>query len=106
MNGPWGLSAEEWLTIANRALAAIGREGARQLVLVPGIGYTGAHSWIASGTTVMGNVVDALNNFAFALLCGQVIGTYSSIAIAAPLVLIYSKVRGTASLPVARSRER
>jgi endoglucanase len=65
MNEPWGLAAEDWLAIANRALAAMRQEGAGQLVLVPGIAYTGAHSWIASGNAAMGNVVDALNNFAF-----------------------------------------
>jgi preprotein translocase subunit SecF len=36
---------------------------------------------------------EALNNFAFALLVGQIVGTYSSIAIAAPLVLIYRNFR-------------
>ena len=35
-----------------------------------------------------------LNNFAFALLIGQIVGTYSSIAIAAPLVLVYTNLRG------------
>lgn len=65
MNEPWGLAAEDWLVIVNQAIAAMRQEGARQLVLVPGIAYTGAHSWIASGNAAMGNVVDALNNFAF-----------------------------------------
>ena len=46
MNEPWGIEPEEWLVIANEAIAALRREGASQLVLVPGVAYTGAHSWI------------------------------------------------------------
>lgn len=65
MNEPWGLAAEDWLVIADQAIAAIRRAGAEQLILVPGIAYTGAHSWITSGNAVMGNVVDPRNNFAF-----------------------------------------
>jgi preprotein translocase subunit SecF len=37
---------------------------------------------------------DIINNFAFALVIGTIIGSYSSIAIAAPLVLIYTRWRG------------
>jgi endoglucanase len=65
MNEPWGLAAEDWLAIVNQAIAAMRQEGASQLILVPGIAYTGAHSWITSGNAVMGNVVDRRNNFAF-----------------------------------------
>jgi endoglucanase len=65
MNEPWGLAAEDWLVIADQAIAAVRRAGAEQLILVPGIAYTGAHSWITSGNAVMGNVVDPRNNFAF-----------------------------------------
>ena len=35
-----------------------------------------------------------INNFAFAMVVGIIIGTYSSIAIAAPLVLVYTNLRG------------
>ncbi len=65
MNEPWGIEPEEWLVIANEAIAALRREGASQLVLVPGVAYTGAHSWISARNTVMSNVVDPANNFAF-----------------------------------------
>ena len=34
-----------------------------------------------------------INNFAFAMVVGIIIGTYSSVAVAAPLVLIYSNAR-------------
>src|SRR5215469_13007867 len=38
---------------------------------------------------------EIINHFAFAMVIGIIIGTYSSIAIASPLVLIYSNLRGT-----------
>jgi len=65
MNEPWGIEPEDWLVIANQAIAALRREGASQLVLVPGIAYTGAHSWISARNTVMGDVLDPAHNFAF-----------------------------------------
>ncbi len=37
---------------------------------------------------------EVINHFAFAMVVGIVIGTYSSIAIAAPLVLVYTNIRG------------
>jgi len=40
---------------------------------------------------------EIINNFAFAMVIGIVIGTYSSIAVASPLVLIYTKFRGKAA---------
>jgi len=65
MNEPWGIEPEDWLVIANQAVGALRREGAIQLVLVPGVAYTGAHSWISARNAVMGNVVDPAHNFAF-----------------------------------------
>ena len=58
MNEPVGPSAERWLGIANRAITAIRGTGAPNLILVPGVAYTGAHSWHASGNTVMAGVED------------------------------------------------
>jgi preprotein translocase subunit SecF len=37
---------------------------------------------------------EIINHFAFAMVVGIIVGTYSSIAIAAPLVLVYSNIRG------------
>jgi preprotein translocase subunit SecF len=37
----------------------------------------------------------ALKDFSFAIMIGVIIGTYSSIFIAAPVVYIWSKSRGT-----------
>jgi len=71
-----------------------------------GINQTMGRTIITAGLTTLAVLAlflfggDALENFAFALLCGQVIGTYSSIAIAAPVVLIYTNLRGTKVAPV------
>jgi len=37
---------------------------------------------------------EIINHFAFAMVAGIIVGTYSSIAIAAPLVLVYTNIRG------------
>jgi preprotein translocase subunit SecF len=44
---------------------------------------------------------EVINHFAFAMVIGIIIGTYSSIAIAAPLVLVYTNIRGRAVPQVA-----
>jgi len=36
---------------------------------------------------------EIINNFAFAMVIGIIVGTYSSVAVAAPLVLIYANAR-------------
>lgn len=45
MNEPHKHNADEWAKIAKAALLAIRSTGAKQLVLVPGTIWTGAHSW-------------------------------------------------------------
>lgn len=64
MNEPYGIAATDWLPIANAAIAGIRQRGARHLILVPGVAYTGAHSWLSSGNTAMSGVVDPGNNYA------------------------------------------
>jgi len=44
---------------------------------------------------------EIINHFAFAMVVGIIIGTYSSVAIAAPLVLVYTNIRGRAVPQVA-----
>jgi len=44
---------------------------------------------------------EIINHFAFAMVVGIIVGTYSSIAIAAPLVLVYTNIRGRAVAQVA-----
>jgi endoglucanase len=70
MNEPHTMSTEQWLAGANAAMAAIRSAGAHNLVLVPGNGWSGAHSWTNSwygtpNSTVMKGLVDSLNNYAY-----------------------------------------
>ncbi|RWX74492.1 glycoside hydrolase family 5 protein [Neorhizobium lilium] len=70
MNEPYEIGAEDWLSAANSAIAAIRQTGARNLVLVPGTAWTGAHSWFKGdyGTpnaSVMLDVADPAGNFAY-----------------------------------------
>jgi len=64
MNEPFGMASEAWLAIANSAIARTRATGSRHLILVPGVAYTGAHSWHASGNGVMAGIVDPRDNFA------------------------------------------
>jgi endoglucanase len=70
MNEPHSMPTEQWLTGANAAIAAIRATGARNLILVPGNAWSGAHSWMgdayggANGIVMLG-VKDPLNYYAF-----------------------------------------
>jgi endoglucanase len=64
INEPAEIEAAAWLDIANKAIAAIRATGARNVILMPGVAYTGAHSWYAAGNTLMEQVVDPAKNLA------------------------------------------
>lgn len=70
MNEPHGMPAPQWLSAANAAIAAIRGTGAKNLVLVPGTLWSGAHSWEkdapggANGTVMLG-VEDPAGNYAY-----------------------------------------
>jgi endoglucanase len=70
MNEPHNMTTESWLEAANAAIAAIRSTGATNLILVPGNGWTGAHSWNSNwygtpNSVVMKNIADPGNNFAY-----------------------------------------
>ena len=70
MNEPHDMSSKLWRDDANGAIEAIRATGAKNLILVPGNAWTGAHSWNDNsyGTpngTVMQGIVDSGNNYAF-----------------------------------------
>lgn len=70
MNEPHTMATEAWLAAANAAIKAIRYAGAYNLVLVPGNGWTGAHSWLSGsyGTAngdVMVGIDDPASNFVF-----------------------------------------
>jgi endoglucanase len=70
MNEPTGWVTEEWLDTVNIAIAQIRKTGAKNLILVPGNGWSSARSWVNSdyGTAnskVMLNVVDPGDKFVY-----------------------------------------
>lgn len=70
MNEPKGLMTETWFAAANAAIAKIRAAGAKNLIFVPGNGFTGAHSWYSKsyGTpnaVVMQGVNDPQNNYVY-----------------------------------------
>lgn len=70
VNEPHTMPTEQWVGAANAAIAAIRAEGASNLVIAPGNGWTGAHSWASSyygtpNTIAMLDVVDPGDNIVF-----------------------------------------
>lgn len=69
MNEPNGIGGELWRDLAQQSLTAIRAAGARNLVLVPGSNWTGAHSWTAGGersnASRMATLRDPAGNMAF-----------------------------------------
>ena len=70
MNEPNNLRTETWLEAANIAIAEIRATGAKNLILVPGNGWSSARTWDDAdyGTPnaeVMLNVKDPADNFAY-----------------------------------------
>ncbi|MFA4995217.1 MAG: glycoside hydrolase family 5 protein [Bdellovibrionales bacterium] len=68
MNEPNKQSADEWAAIAQEAIYAIRKTGAKQLILVPGTRWDGAHSWMSglrSNADALANIKDPENNYIF-----------------------------------------
>ncbi len=67
MNEPFDMPAKDWLGIAQSALNVIRATGAQGLVLVPGVAWSGAHSWMGDNTNnrIMSSIVDPIGNMAF-----------------------------------------
>lgn len=70
MNEPNRHKAKEWAPIAQAAINAIRKTGAKQLILVPGTRWSGAYSWLAkdgelSNAEAMRGLRDPANNFVF-----------------------------------------
>ena len=72
-----------------------------ETIMNDSINQTLSRTILTSGLTFMTVLAlflfggEIINHFAFAMVVGIIIGTYSSIAIAAPLVLVYTNFRGT-----------
>ncbi len=69
MNEPHNMPTQLWFDDANDAIAAIRAAGAKNMILVPGNSWTGAHSWLAenhegSNAKHILSVKDPLNHWA------------------------------------------
>jgi len=66
MNEPHDMPTQQWLDAANTAIAAIRRTGAKNLILVPGNHWTGAHSWVSSDNDdLMLKIQDPANRYLY-----------------------------------------
>jgi endoglucanase len=70
VNEPNTMPTEQWVGAANAAIAAIRTAGAKNVIVVPGNAWTGAHSWYSTGygtsnAVAMLNVVDPGDNLIF-----------------------------------------
>ncbi|WCE05931.1 glycoside hydrolase family 5 protein [Pseudoxanthomonas sp. JBR18] len=72
MNEPYGVDAVTWAASAQAGIDAIRATGARNLILVPGVAWTGAHSWTnasagggTSNADALLTITDSANNIAF-----------------------------------------
>lgn len=69
MNEPHGVSAVAWRRMVDQSIGAIRRSGAKQLILVPGVRWTGGAAWFDGGSdssaSAMTGVKDPANNFLF-----------------------------------------
>ncbi|MFI4854276.1 MAG: protein translocase subunit SecD [Phycisphaerales bacterium JB065] len=88
-----GYSLNDTIVILDRIRENRGKLAYASAVIVNrSINQTLSRTIITSGTTLIALVVlfssggDALSSFTYALMCGVIVGTYSSIAVAAPLV--------------------
>jgi endoglucanase len=72
VNEPHGMPTEQWVEAANAGIAAIREAGARNIILVPGNAFSGAHAWQADwyGTpnaVAMLEIKDPINNYGIEL---------------------------------------
>ena len=65
MNEPHDMPTPQWFGAANAAVAAIRKAGAKNLILVPGNGWSGAHSWLDRAIDILLKIADPADHYAF-----------------------------------------
>src|SRR5437016_2324757 len=86
------------------------RRDSLETVMNDSINQTLSRTILTSGLTFLTVVAlflfggEVINHFAFAMVVGIIVGTYSSIAIAAPLVLVYTNIHSRAVAAAAPAR--
>src|SRR2546422_7617074 len=104
-----GYSVNDTIVVFDRVREnlRIRRRDALETVMNDSINQTLSRTILTSGLTFLTVgalflfVGESINHFAFAMVIGIIIGTYSSVAIAAPLVLVYTNLRGRRVAPAA-----
>lgn len=108
-----GYSVNDTIVVFDRVREnlKIRRRDELQRIMNDSINQTLSRTILTSGLTFLTVLAlfifggEIINHFAFAMVVGIIIGTYSSIAIAAPLVLVYSNIHGRmVTQPVVASR--
>jgi preprotein translocase subunit SecF len=97
-----GYSVNDTIVVFDRVREnlKIRRRDDLETILNDSINQTLSRTILTSGLTFLTVLAlflfggEIINNFAFAMVIGILVGTYSSIAVASPLVLIYTKFRG------------
>lgn len=96
-----GYSVNDTIVVFDRVREnlKVSRKATLDQVLDKSINQTLSRTILTSGLTLVAALAmfifggEVINNFAFALVVGVLVGTYSSIAVAAPMVLIYENYR-------------
>ena len=99
-----GYSVNDTIVVFDRVREnlRLSRRDSLETTLNRSINQTLSRTILTSGLTLVAALAmfvfggEVINNFAFALVVGVLVGTYSSIAIAAPTVLIYTNSRDRA----------
>lgn len=99
-----GYSINDTIVVYDRIREGLrsGRKGSVQEIMNLSINETLNRTILTGGTTILSMVGlyflggEALNDFALAILIGLIVGTYSSIYVAAPVVLWWAKIKGVA----------
>ncbi|KAJ3043372.1 hypothetical protein HK097_001752 [Rhizophlyctis rosea] len=66
MNEPHTMPVAQWFSAAQASITAIRATGFKNTLYVPGIAWTGAHSWVSSGNSAGAGVIsDPENNWAY-----------------------------------------
>jgi SecD/SecF fusion protein len=97
-----GYSINDTIVVFDRIRESLksGTGGSIQTLMNTAINETLGRTILTGGTTLLSLAAlyifggEVLRDFAFAIFCGIVIGTYSSIFVAAPIVLWWSRFRG------------
>jgi preprotein translocase subunit SecF len=100
-----GYSVNDTIVVFDRVREnlKIRRRDDLETIMNDSINQTLSRTILSSGLTFISVLAlfifggEIINHFAFAMVIGIVIGTYSSVAIAAPLVLVYTNIRGTSA---------